>query len=78
MIEQRKSFLPDERETIIQLEIERLQVFKHHPFKVQDDTDMKLLTTMTIPEGVDVELLAKVLANPEMAALLTSLAKTMK
>ena len=33
---------------------------------------------MTVPEGVDAELLAKVLANPEMAALLTSLAKTMK
>ena len=32
---------------------------------------------MTVPEGIDVELLAKVLANPEMAALLTSLAKTM-
>ena len=30
------------------------------------------------PEGVDVELLMKVLANPEIAALLTSLAKTMK
>lgn len=33
---------------------------------------------MTVPEGVDAELLAKVLANPEMTALLTSLAKTMK
>lgn len=33
---------------------------------------------MTVPAGVDAELLAKVLANPEMAALLTSLAKTMK
>ena len=32
---------------------------------------------MEIPEGVDEELLMKVLANPEMAALLTSLAKTM-
>ena len=32
---------------------------------------------MTVPEGVDAELLVKVLANPEMAALLTSLAKTM-
>jgi site-specific recombinase XerC len=31
--------------------------------------------TMKVPEGVDAELLAKVLANPEMAALLTSLAK---
>ena len=31
-----------------------------------------------IPEGVDPELLMKVLGNPEMAALLTSLAKTMK
>lgn len=33
--------------------------------------------TMEIPEDVDAELLMKVLANPEMAALLTSLAKTM-
>ena len=33
---------------------------------------------ITIPEGVDPELLMKVLGNPEMAALLTSLAKTMK
>ena len=31
-----------------------------------------------LPEGVDAELLAKVLNNPEMAALLASLAKTMK
>ena len=34
--------------------------------------------TVALPEGVDAELLAKVLSNPEMAALLTSLAKTMK
>lgn len=34
--------------------------------------------TVTVPEGVDAELLAKVLNNSEMAALLTSLAKTMK
>ena len=33
---------------------------------------------MQIPEGVDVELLTKVLTNPEMAALLTSLAKSMQ
>ena len=33
---------------------------------------------MSVPESVDAELLAKVLANPEMAALLNSLAKTMK
>ena len=33
---------------------------------------------ITIPEGVNPELLMKVLGNPEMAALLTSLAKTMK
>lgn len=31
-----------------------------------------------VPDGVDAELLMKVLANQEMAALLTSLAKTMK
>ena len=33
---------------------------------------------VTIPEGVDANLLMKVLGNPEMAALITSLAKTMK
>lgn len=33
---------------------------------------------ITVPDGVDAELLMKVLENPEMAALLTSLAKTMK
>lgn len=34
--------------------------------------------TITVPDGVDAELLMKVLGNPEMAALLTSLTKTMK
>ena len=34
--------------------------------------------TVAVPDGVDAELLRKVLANPEMAALLASLAKTMK
>ena len=38
----------------------------------------KLENTLKVPEGVDAELLAKVLSNPEMAALLASLAKTIK
>ena len=33
---------------------------------------------ITVPEGVDAETLAKVLANPEMMALLSSLAKTIQ
>ena len=33
---------------------------------------------VTIPEGMDANLLIKVLGNPEMAALITSLAKAMK
>ena len=33
---------------------------------------------ISVPEGVDADMLMKVLGNPEMAALLTSLAKTMK
>ena len=41
-----------------------------HPNTVQN--------TVAVLEGVHEELLAKVLNNPEMAALLTSLAKTMK
>lgn len=43
MSELKKSFLPNDGETIIQMEIERLKTFKDHPFKVQDDADMKLL-----------------------------------
>ena len=34
--------------------------------------------TVAVPEGVDADLLMKVLGNPEMAALLTSLAKSLK
>ena len=34
--------------------------------------------SISVPGGIDAELLAKVLENPEMTALLTSLAKTMK
>lgn len=33
---------------------------------------------VTVPEGVDQEMIAKVLSNPEMLSLLTALAKTMK
>ena len=33
---------------------------------------------ITLPESMDVELLGKVLANPEMVALLSSLAKNLK
>ena len=33
---------------------------------------------MEVPAGVDPGLLQKVLANPEMAALLTALARSMK
>lgn len=34
--------------------------------------------SISVPGGIDAELLAKVLENPEMVALFTSLAKTMK
>ncbi len=34
--------------------------------------------TVAVPDGVDADLLMKVLGNPEMAALLTSLAKSLK
>lgn len=45
---------------------------------VRDMEDILSEITITVPDGVDAELLMKVLGNPEMAALLTSLAKTMK
>ena len=34
--------------------------------------------TVSVPEGIDAEVLAKVLGNPEMVALLSSLAKSMR
>ena len=41
--EQKKLIVPNEEEKIIQIEIERLITFKDHPFKVQEDEDMKML-----------------------------------
>lgn len=41
--EQKKLIVPNEEEKIIQIEIERLTTFKDHPFKVQEDEDMKML-----------------------------------
>lgn len=40
------------------------------------DTPME--KTVAVPEGIDPELLTKVLSNPEMAALLSALAKSMQ
>lgn len=47
-------------------------------WKAQQIHDTEKRTMMEVPEGVDAELLAKVLSNPEMAVLLTSLAKSMQ
>lgn len=44
--------------------------------EMRDQTESTRM--VELPEGVDANLLTKVLTNPEMAALLTSLAKTMK
>ncbi len=52
MTEQRKAFIPDENETIIQMEIERLKTFKDHPFKVENDDEMKLLKESIEKYGV--------------------------
>ena len=43
MTEQEKKYITDEDEKIIQIEVERLTTFKDHPFRVQEDSDMKLL-----------------------------------
>ena len=40
--------------------------------------DDQTANTVAVPEGVDAELLMKVLGNPEMAVLLTNLAKSLK
>jgi hypothetical protein len=43
-----------------------------------DTAGYQAANTITLPEGVDAEALAKVLSNPEMMALLNSIAKTMQ
>ena len=43
MTDKKKPMMVDEDEKIIQIEIERLTTFKDHPFKVQEDSDMKML-----------------------------------
>ena len=47
-------------------------------FQSADENQDEGSSTITVPDGVDVELLMNVLGNPEMAALFVSLAKTMK
>lgn len=41
--DKKKPVMVDEDEKIIQIEIERLTTFKDHPFKVKEDSDMKML-----------------------------------
>ena len=43
--------------------------------KIHDTANGKMLQ---VPEGVDAEVLAKVLGNPALTALLTSLARTLE
>ena len=62
---------------------EKMQNYLKKPFHEKKNLDPQMHpntaeNTVAVPKGVDAELLAKVLSNPEMAALLTSLAKTMK
>lgn len=56
----------------------RLSYYNKENLNPQMKNQGKGGSTITVPDGVDAELLMKVLGNPEMAVLLTSLAKTMK
>lgn len=67
--------LDDDRKRNAELFEEAFYEKKNLDPQMHSDTDRQ---TMTVPEDVDAELLAKVFANPEMKALLASLAKTMK
>ncbi len=67
--------LDDDRKRNAELFEEAFYEKKNLDPQMHPDTDRQ---TMTVPEDVDAELLAKVFANPEMKALLASLAKTMK
>ena len=67
--------LDEDRKKNAQLFEEAFYKKKNLDPQLHDTQDGKMLS---VPDGVDAELLAKVLTNPEMVALLTSLAKTMK
>lgn len=55
-----------------------MQIYGHDNLNPQMKEQDEGSSTIPVPDGVDAELLMKVLGNPEMAALLNSLAKTMK
>ena len=80
-MEEKKELL-DQDERVVEIELERLRGFVNHPFKVQADSQMIELQESIKKYGILNPLISlmlmKVLGNPEMAALLTSLAKTMK
>lgn len=67
--------LDEDRKKNAQLFEEAFYKKKNLDPQLHDTQNGKMLS---VPDGVDAELLAKVLANPEMVALLTSLAKTMQ
>ena len=64
--------------TVKELIEEYVQIYGHDNLNPQMKEQDEGSSTITVPDGVNAELLMKVLGNPEMAALLTSLAKTMK
>jgi len=67
--------LDEDRKKNAQLFEEAFYKKKNLDPQLHDIQDGKMLS---VPDGVDAELLTKVLTNPEMVALLTSLAKTMQ
>ena len=67
--------LDEDRKKNAQLFEEAFYKKKNLDPQLHDTQDGKMLS---VPDGVDAELLAKVLTNPEMVALLTSLAKAMQ
>ena len=64
----------DRKQNVILFE-EAFYAKKNLDPKIHDTANGKMLQ---VPEGVDAEVLAKVLGNPELTALLTSLARTLE
>ena len=64
----------DRKQNVILFE-EAFYAKKNLDPKIHDTANGKMLQ---VPEGVDAEVLAKVLGNPALTALLTSLARTLE
>lgn len=71
---QRKGEKLEEKEKVIEIEIERLRDFKEHPFHVKDDKEMSLLKESIKNYGILSPLIVRPVLDPRMVLSETPIA----